>query len=195
MSLRLSGEALVAPWADYWLTQSVGDGELILIIQCLKPLGTLTHTRSFLGQAPIFIVAMLLCAVLLPDSTVAEDDGQDEGTDTRSRLARIDGLGALLLGSGILALLLPMEIGGQKVSWHHPLIFSLLAGGVLLLFLFVLVESRWAKEPVFPLRLFHERNVTMSFFIMAAQSGAQLGVSTCDYWKRCVWLIETANHR
>ncbi|KAH6892924.1 major facilitator superfamily-domain-containing protein [Thelonectria olida] len=131
---------------------------------------------SFLGQAPIFIAAMALCALLLPDSTVAEDAEQDEETDTRSRLARIDGLGALLLGSGILALLLPMEIGGQKVSWHHPLIFSLLTGGVLLLFLFVVVESRWAKEPIFPLRLFHERNVTMSFFIMAAQSGAQLGM-------------------
>lgn len=94
-----------------------------------------------------------------------------------SRLARIDGLGALLLGGGILALMLPVEIGGQKVPWCHPLIVSLLAAGGLLLFLFVLVESRWAKEPIFPLRLFHERNVSMSFFIMGAQSGAQLGVS------------------
>ncbi|KPM42363.1 hypothetical protein AK830_g4238 [Neonectria ditissima] len=128
---------------------------------------------SFLGQAPIFILAMILCGILLPDSSAGQ---VRDGAELGNRLARIDGLGAFLLGSGILALMLPLEIGGQKVSWTHPLIFSLVAAGALLVFLFVRVEARWAKEPIFPLRLFNQRNVTMSFFIIAAQSGAQLGM-------------------
>ncbi|KAI5461777.1 major facilitator superfamily domain-containing protein [Mariannaea sp. PMI_226] len=129
---------------------------------------------SFLGQAPIFVAAMLLCGILLPDATTGNE--LQSPTDMKNRLARVDGLGALLLGSSILALMLPVEIGGQKISWDHPLIFTLLAVGVLLVFLFVLVESRWAKEPIFPLRLFGERNVTMAYLIMAAQAGAQLGM-------------------
>lgn len=117
---------------------------------------------------------MVLCWVLLPDSAT---DVRNEA-EVGNRLARIDGLGAFLLGSGILALMLPLEIGGQKVPWNHPLVFSLVGAGALLIFLFVRVEAGWAKEPIFPLRLFDQRNVTMSFFIIAAQSGAQLGVGT-----------------
>ncbi|KAH7008864.1 major facilitator superfamily domain-containing protein [Ilyonectria destructans] len=129
---------------------------------------------SFLGQAPIFVVAMFLCWILLPDST--SPNQVEDGVDLRNSLARIDGLGAFLLGSGILALMLPLEIGGQKVPWNHPLVFSLVGAGILLLFFFVRVESGWAKEPIFPLRLFRRRNVTMSYLIIAAQSGAQLGM-------------------
>ncbi|KAH7160402.1 major facilitator superfamily domain-containing protein [Dactylonectria estremocensis] len=129
---------------------------------------------SFFGQAPIFLVAMLLCWILLPESTASSPAGRN--IDMRSSLARIDGLGAFFLGSGILALMLPLEIGGQKVSWTHPLVFSLIGAGIVLLFLFVRVEATWAKEPIFPLRLFGRRNVTMSYFIVAAQNGAQLGM-------------------
>lgn len=118
---------------------------------------------------------MFLCWILLPDST--SPNQVENGIDLRNSLARIDGLGAFLLGSGILALMLPLEIGGQKVPWTHPLVFSLVWAGILLLFFFVRVEAGWAKEPIFPLRLFRKRNVTMSYLIIAAQSGAQLGVS------------------
>lgn len=72
--------------------------------------------------------------------------------------------------------MLPLEIGGQKVSWNHPLIFWLFGTGILLIILFILVEAYWAKEPIFPLRLFRQENVALSYIIMAAQAGAQLGV-------------------
>ncbi|KAH7136348.1 major facilitator superfamily-domain-containing protein [Dactylonectria macrodidyma] len=129
---------------------------------------------SFFGQAPIFLVAMLLCWILLPESTSSSTVGRN--VNMRSSLARIDGLGAFFLGSGILALMLPLEIGGQKVSWTHPLVFSLVGTGIVLLFFFVRVEAVWAKEPIFPLRLFRQRNVTMAYFIVGAQNGAQLGM-------------------
>ncbi|CAM1507734.1 Fc.00g045820.m01.CDS01 [Cosmosporella sp. VM-42] len=129
---------------------------------------------SFLGQSPTFLVAALLCWGLLPSTSVSAM--KSDKTTFRARLGRIDGLGAILLGGGLLAFMLPLEIGGQKVPWNHPLVFSLLGMGVVLLYLFVLVESRWAAEPILPLRLFRERNVTLSFVIMAAQSAAQLGM-------------------
>ncbi|KAF7553459.1 hypothetical protein G7Z17_g3617 [Cylindrodendrum hubeiense] len=80
--------------------------------------GLCDHNGSFLGQVPVFVVAALLCWILLPDSS---SDQVDNEVGLGNSLARIDGLGAFLLGTGILALMLPLEIGGQKVPWTHPL--------------------------------------------------------------------------
>lgn len=125
---------------------------------------------------------MLLCYIVLP--TLTPHNNRDQNTSSQctvssssSRLARVDFLGALLLGTGLLALLLPIEIGGQKVAWTHPLIFALLAVGAVLLLLFAVVEVYVAKEPIFPLRLLRNRNVVLCYFVSCFQGAAQLSVS------------------
>ncbi|KAJ3461237.1 hypothetical protein MRS44_009790 [Fusarium solani] len=127
--------------------------------------------RSFLGQAPIFAASMVICGLLLPSTS---HDTQESSIG--SRLARIDALGALLLGATVLSLMMPLEIGGQKIPWSHPIIFALFAAGIVLAVAFVLVESRWAKEPIFPLRLLRNAQVTKSYLMVAAQAGAQLAM-------------------
>ncbi|KAJ4243047.1 hypothetical protein NW757_011578 [Fusarium falciforme] len=72
--------------------------------------------------------------------------------------------------------MMPLEIGGQKIPWSHPIIFALFAAGIVLAVAFVLVESRWAKEPIFPLRLLRNAQVTKSYSMVAAQAGAQLAM-------------------
>ncbi|RSL64802.1 hypothetical protein CEP54_004624 [Fusarium duplospermum] len=126
---------------------------------------------SFLGQAPIFAASMVICGLLLPSTS----HGTQESS-IGSRLARIDVFGALLLGATVLSLMMPLEIGGQKIPWSHPIIFALFAAGLVLAVAFVFVESRWAKEPIFPLRLLRNAQVTKSYLIVAAQAGAQLGL-------------------
>ncbi|KAF5232520.1 hypothetical protein FANTH_12937 [Fusarium anthophilum] len=123
---------------------------------------------SFLGQSPIFAVSMIIAAILLPSTT------QTEGA-TLERIKRIDALGALLLGGSVLAFMVPLEIGGQKIPWSHPLVPTLAAAGVLLLAAFALVESRWAKEPIFPLRLLRSGGVSKTYLIAFGQAAAQLG--------------------
>ncbi|OTB06738.1 hypothetical protein M426DRAFT_258408 [Hypoxylon sp. CI-4A] len=129
---------------------------------------------SFFGQAPIFLLAMVLCAVVLPNLTTGENRRDD--SFTKNRLARIDFLGAAFLGSGLLAILFPLRIGGQKVPWSSPIIPSLFALGAVLLVLFAITEARWAKEPIFPLRLLRNREVVFSYLIMVSQTAAQLGM-------------------
>ncbi|KAJ4045409.1 hypothetical protein NW756_013451 [Fusarium oxysporum] len=124
---------------------------------------------SFLGQSPIFAVSMIIAAILLPSTT------QTEGA-TLERIKRIDALGALLLGGSVLAFMVPLEIGGQKIPWSHPLVPILAAAGVILSVAFVLVESRWAKEPIFPLRLLRSGDVTQTYLIAFGQAAAQLGM-------------------
>ncbi|KAF5572410.1 multidrug resistance [Fusarium pseudoanthophilum] len=125
---------------------------------------------SFLGQSPIFAVSMIIAAILLPSTT------QTEGA-TIERIKRIDVLGALLLGGSVLAFMVPLEIGGQKIPWSHPLVPILAATGVILSAAFGLVESRWAKEPIFPLRLLRSGDVTKTYLIAFGQAAAQLGVT------------------
>ncbi|KAI1761365.1 MFS general substrate transporter [Hypoxylon sp. FL1150] len=129
---------------------------------------------SFLGQTPIFLLAMVLCGMVLPKLTTGQNPGNAE--TTKSRLARIDFLGAALLGSGLLALLLPLKIAGQQVPWTSPVVPVLFASGAILLALFMVTEIRWAKEPIFPLRLLNNREVVISYLIMACQIAAQVGM-------------------
>ena len=73
--------------------------------------------------------------------------------------------------------MLPLEIGGEKIPWSHPLIAILFAGGTVLLLLFLATEAWWAKEPVFPLVLLRQRDVVASYIVMGCQLAAQIGVS------------------
>jgi hypothetical protein len=78
--------------------------------------------------------------------------------------------------------MLPLEIGGQKIPWSHPNIFILFAIGTLLLGLFVLAETHWAREPVFPLRLLRSRQALLGYLIVGCILAAQGGVSFPCEW-------------
>lgn len=129
---------------------------------------------SFLGQVPIFLVAIGLCVVWLPSGAPSSPDSHAPGG--RKGLARIDFLGAVLLALTILALLVPLEIGGTRVPWDHPIILGLGAAALILGGLFVLTEARWAAEPIFPIELLRHRDVLLSYLVTFLQGAAQLAL-------------------
>ena len=66
---------------------------------------------------------------------------------------RIDYLGAAVLAAGLSGVILYTSLGGTTYAWDAPGMLAAIAGGVVLLALFPLVESR-AAEPILPLELF-----------------------------------------
>ena len=87
----------------------------------------------------------------------------------------------------MLLFMLPLQMGGVKVPWSHPMIPSLFAVGAVVFMLFLATEIWWAAEPVFPIRLLKRREVLASYVIVAGISAAQTGVSTfnCEKgWQR-----------
>ena len=126
-------------------------------------------------------VAIFLCWRIVPSNLAGRSSNKSLGNEvqlnTSGKLARIDFLGSSLLAIFILLLLLPLELGGEKVPWSHPLIPGLFAAAAISLVLFVLVEKRWTEEPVLDLDSFKQRDVVLGFLIMAFQSAAQVGVS------------------
>ncbi|RDW82569.1 MFS general substrate transporter-47 [Coleophoma cylindrospora] len=128
---------------------------------------------SFIGQGPLIFLAIVLVSLNLPSQTREESlplKGQP------SKLRRIDFIGASLLASTLVALLGALSIGGQIVPWSHPTVIGLLGVSVGLVLLFIVFESNYALEPVFPLSLVCQRDVATSYGIMAMQVAAQLSM-------------------
>jgi EmrB/QacA subfamily drug resistance transporter len=65
----------------------------------------------------------------------------------------IDWLGAALLVSGVVTLILTSALGGKEVAWTSPLIIAMAIGGVTIMAVFVWWEKR-ATEPIVPMQLF-----------------------------------------
>lgn len=144
--------------------------------------------RSFVGQAPIFAVSILLCWVSLPRTSskprAAKDSTSSKHESQFGKLRQVDFLGSALLASFLILILLPLEIGGNKIPWTDARIPILFSAGVLCLIVFIVVEKWWATNPLLPLNLFCNRHTVVSFLVLALQCAAQLGVSC----------METRNH-
>lgn len=80
------------------------------------------------------------------------------------RKVQIDYLGAISMTAGITCLLLALLNGGTHLPWNSPQIIGLLAGGALLLALFIWQEGR-APDPMLPLSLF--KNPAIGFSLLA----------------------------
>ncbi|ORX90854.1 MFS general substrate transporter [Basidiobolus meristosporus CBS 931.73] len=81
----------------------------------------------------------------------------------KEKIRRIDFLGTALLLACIITLLLPTEWGGGDYPWSSPRIISLYCVSGVLLVAFIVVEYRFAAEPIIPCRLFGMRNPLFSF--------------------------------
>jgi EmrB/QacA subfamily drug resistance transporter len=98
----------------------------------------------FLLNLPTGIIALLLSAKAL--TNVAGARGR-----------KLDWLGSVLSITGITALLLALQTGGDQWAWSSWQSIGLLGGSVMLLVTFALHELR-AEEPILDLRLFANRS-------------------------------------
>jgi hypothetical protein len=129
--------------------------------------------RSFLGQCPLTILTLVLVAYKLHIPSQESNAKESQF----SKLRRIDFLGAILFPVSLVCGLLILELIGQRMPWNDPVILILLGTSLVTGYSFLLVESFWAKEPIFPLRLLRNRDVVTSYINLGFQSGAQIAVS------------------
>lgn len=129
---------------------------------------------SIMGQSPAAAVAIVLIATVLPSHT--RSTSNTAGAKSGSKLARIDFLGSLFITLTILCLLLPLQLGGDRLPWSHPAVLGLLGGACVSAVLFVIAEMKFAREPVIPLVLFRNKDVVLPALIMMIQGMAQMAV-------------------
>jgi MFS family permease len=105
---------------------------------------------AFLSQVPLVIVSGILVwwVVNVPAKK-----------SEKSKLSRVDFLGAFTLVLTLVLLLLGLNSGGNVVPWTHPLVLVSLPLSVVSLAVFIYVEAYVASEPVIPVRLLLNRTV------------------------------------
>lgn len=105
---------------------------------------------AFVGIAPVSLVAGVGVAVFVPRHAETKQS-------LSKRLARVDFAGAVTLVSSLVLLLVGLNHEGREVI--TPLFLVTIPLGVALLAAFILIEWRWAVEPIIPLSLFRSRTV------------------------------------
>lgn len=78
------------------------------------------------------------------------------------REVHIDYAGATLLVGGVSLLLVWVSLAGQQFDWLSGTSIGLVLAGVAVLAVAVLVEARYAVEPIIPLRLFKDRTTSLA---------------------------------
>ena len=121
---------------------------------------------TFFVCVPLAVIALILLQVTLKIQHV-------------KRPAKIDWLGSVLLTSGVSLLLIWVSFAGNPDyydwwSWQSVL---MVGGGVVLLGLLVLVESRVA-QPIIPLKIISERTTALAILASVAVGVGMFGSST-----------------
>ena len=121
---------------------------------------------TFFVCVPLAVVALILLQITLKIPHV-------------KRPAKIDWLGSILLTSGVSLLLIWVSFAGNPdyydwLSWQSA---AMVGGGVLLLALLVLVESK-VEQPIIPLKIISERTTALAILASVAVGVAMFGSST-----------------
>ena len=100
----------------------------------------------------------------------------------------VDYLGATLIMGGVSTLLIWVSLGGSDYEWASTTSYTLVGLGAVLIALAILVEARFAVEPVIPLRLFRDRTTSLatvaSVVIGIAMFGATVYLSQYFQYSR-----------
>lgn len=111
----------------------------------------LMDIRAFIGQAPLCAIAFASVALILHLP-------KTDSSGWKTKIRRVDFLGALVMVCAVFALLLGLD-RGSNVSWSSPLTIASLVVSLPLFSLFVLVEEKLAAEPFAPGRIIFERSL------------------------------------
>jgi EmrB/QacA subfamily drug resistance transporter len=121
---------------------------------------------TFFVCVPLAVVALILLQVTLKVPHI-------------KRPAKIDWVGSILLTSGVSLLLVWVSFAGKAdyYDWWSWQSAVMVGGGVLLLALLVLVESK-VSQPIIPLKIISERTTALAIVASVAVGVAMFGSST-----------------
>jgi MFS family permease len=128
---------------------------------------TVNWRWAFVLQIPITIIAVIVVALKV-NIPVKETP--------HSKIKRVDWLGALLLVSSLTVLLLGLNAGGNMLPWTSPLVLAALFSSVALLIPFVIVEARYALEPILPVHFLLARTAASICLVNWFMSMARFGL-------------------
>ena len=123
---------------------------------------------AFLAQAP-------LCALAFACVGLALKLPQKEVIDWKTKVRRVDFLGALVLISAVFTLLLGLD-RGSNVSWSGTITIVSLCASALLTVAFLYVEFKYASEPFAPSRIIFNRSLIACYLVNFFSFACWMGI-------------------
>ncbi|CAD6593456.1 MAG: hypothetical protein ASARMPREDX12_007212 [Alectoria sarmentosa] len=123
---------------------------------------------AFLAQGPVCAAAFLSVALVLKLP-------KQNSSDWKTKLRRIDFLGAFVLVAAIFLLLLGLDRGSNN-SWSAPITITSLCVSFPLFCLFIFVELKLAAEPFAPGRIIFKRSLVACYLCNFFGFGGWLAV-------------------
>ncbi|CAK7217392.1 hypothetical protein SBRCBS47491_003148 [Sporothrix bragantina] len=117
-----------------------------------------TWRSTFYLIAPLAVLVAVLLFTLLPPQAIPANESW------RAKLGKVDYWGIAFSAAGTIILLVPISGLGTQFAVRSAMVIAMLTVGAVLLVLFVVNEWRWAKLPMFPLRLF--RNMALAAMLV-----------------------------
>ena len=114
-------------------------------------------------NVPIGLIAAVAAQRLLLES---RNTGRAREFDLRGALAATAGLSLLVLGI----------VRTDQTGWGDTSTLLLIAAGIVLLGVFVLIEGRFARAPLMPLRIYRSRTLSAANVIVLLVGGASFGM-------------------
>ncbi|KAL3712199.1 hypothetical protein TMatcc_000896 [Talaromyces marneffei ATCC 18224] len=129
--------------------------------------GALTQHASwrwcFWFIVPVIVVVMVVIAIVIPPSTVRGN--------AWTKLRMLDWLGLVMNVGAVVLVLIPISQGGSTYPWDGTLVIAMLTISGLLIITFVLVEWKFAKLPMMPIRLFQSDKSANLVFLQGTLHG------------------------
>jgi EmrB/QacA subfamily drug resistance transporter len=102
----------------------------------------------------IFYLQIPPCIVLGIIVVFVLDLPKSEG-NMFQRLKRVDFLGCITLTVSVVLLVLATNWGGKEYEWHSVLIITLFSMSLVIFIIFIIIEWKFAYEPILPGRIFN----------------------------------------
>ena len=106
----------------------------------------------FLLQVPLSAFALAVGIL-----AVKNQPGDVLGDGLAAVIKKVDFAGAFVLILALSIQLVGLGLGGNELPWNSPVVIGLLIGSVVLLAIFVAIESRTTAIPIIPLRMLKGR--------------------------------------
>ena len=125
---------------------------------------------AFYVNVPLSVIAFVIILVYVNIPTPSENFKQ--------KLLRIDYAGTLVLILCVVSLLLALEWGGVDYPWSSWQIILLFCLFAVLLVIFIIIEVKFAKEPIIPPLVFKVRNINCMIIACTLIGFAFMGACT-----------------
>ncbi|KAI8363200.1 major facilitator superfamily domain-containing protein [Mortierella sp. GBAus27b] len=105
-----------------------------------------------------FFIQVALAIITIPTMAIMLKLPRPKG-NTWEKIKSIDWAGTFLMALLAVFLLLPTNLGGNLYPWNSPLVITMYALAIPTIIAFVIVETKFAKNPIVPSYLWKNRNV------------------------------------